>query len=81
MEVMILEKLGYEINSPSALSFQDRFIKASGGDCTEQYFTEVSFVERKKMFLLLPTTGSESYSQAFLKHFNCNNNSFRYYLS
>ncbi|KAL5270958.1 hypothetical protein ACHWQZ_G001576 [Mnemiopsis leidyi] len=40
MEVLILEKLGYEINSPSTLSFQDRFIKASGGDCTEQYFTE-----------------------------------------
>ena len=40
MEVMILNKLDYEINSPTTLDFQDRFIKASGGDCTEQYFTE-----------------------------------------
>ncbi|XP_063689433.1 G2/mitotic-specific cyclin-A-like isoform X4 [Bolinopsis microptera] len=40
MEVMILNKLDYEINSPTTLDFQDRFIKASGGDCTEQYLTE-----------------------------------------
>ena len=50
MEVMILNKLDYEINSPTALCFQDRFLKASGGDCTEQYFTEVTFGEHKERF-------------------------------
>lgn len=40
MECMLLNKLEFEINSPTSLCFQDRFLKASGGDCTEQYFTE-----------------------------------------
>ena len=40
MEVMILNTLDYHTNSPTASCFQDRFLKASGGDSAERYFTE-----------------------------------------
>ena len=40
MEVMILNTLDYEINSPTTRDFQDRFLKASDGDSAEQFFTE-----------------------------------------
>lgn len=41
MEQLILEKLGYEVNSTTTSSFQERFLKASESkDCRESYFVE-----------------------------------------
>jgi len=40
MECMILNKLGFEMNSTTTNSYQDRFLKASDADCRETYMTE-----------------------------------------
>ena len=44
MENLLLSKLDFEINSTTTSSFKDRFLKASGGDCRETYFTEVRII-------------------------------------
>ena len=53
MEVLILDKLGYEINSPTTRCYQDRFLRASGDDIFVRHFTEVSFVKHKEIVLKL----------------------------